>query len=168
MSGPLVQREMNTSGLPSQLNFSVSQATINIEGYKIQGTPNTYTVIASDRLGNPVPDGTAINFIAEGGQIQAIRQKADKDLTDGDKKKLEETEKYFREAQGRLAAMKEDLTAQITQFGKTQTDELMKRFRVSVTKVAEQKGIAIVFSNEVALYAGTDITDTVLNDLNKK
>jgi len=101
-------------------------------------------------------------------EIQAIRQKADKDLTDGDKKKLEETEKYFREAQGRLAAMKEDLTAQITQFGKTQTDELMKRFRVSVTKVAEQKGIAIVFSNEVALYAGTDITDTVLNDLNKK
>jgi hypothetical protein len=63
-------------GLPSQLNFSVSQATINIEGYKIQGTPNTYTVIASDRLGNPVPDGTAINFIAEGGQIQAIRQTA--------------------------------------------------------------------------------------------
>lgn len=61
-------------GLPSQLNFSVSQAAINIEGYNIQGTPNTYTVIASDRLGNPVPDGTAINFITEGGQIQAIRQ----------------------------------------------------------------------------------------------
>ena len=27
------------------------------------------TIIASDRLGNPVPDGTAINFITEGAQI---------------------------------------------------------------------------------------------------
>ncbi len=63
-------------GLPSQLNFSLAQGTINIEGYDIQGTANTYTVIASDRLGNPVPDGTAINFVTEGGQIQAIKQTA--------------------------------------------------------------------------------------------
>lgn len=61
-------------GLPSQLNFSMAQGTINIEGYNLQGTPNTYTVIASDRLGNPVPDGTAINFVTEGGQIEAIKQ----------------------------------------------------------------------------------------------
>ena len=54
-------------GLPSQLNFSLAQGTINIEGYNIQGTPNTYTVVGSDRLGNPVPDGTAINFVTEGG-----------------------------------------------------------------------------------------------------
>ena len=60
-------------GLPSQLNFSLSQGTRNIEGYNIDGTSNTYTIIASDRLGNPVPDGTAINFVTEGGQVQAIR-----------------------------------------------------------------------------------------------
>ena len=58
-------------GLPSQLNFSLSQATLNIEGYNYDGTVNTYNIIASDRLGNPVPAGTAINFVAEGGQIQA-------------------------------------------------------------------------------------------------
>jgi hypothetical protein len=61
-------------GLPSQQNFSLAQGTHNIEGYERDGVPNTYTVIASDRLGNPVPAGTAINFIAEGGQVQAIRQ----------------------------------------------------------------------------------------------
>lgn len=60
-------------GLPSQLNFSLSQQTINIEGYDYDGTSNTYTVIASDRLANPVPEGTAINFVAEGGQIQSSR-----------------------------------------------------------------------------------------------
>lgn len=60
-------------GLPSQLNFSLSQGTKNIEGYNIDGTPNTYNIIASDRLSNPVPDGTAINFIAEGGQVESSR-----------------------------------------------------------------------------------------------
>jgi hypothetical protein len=60
-------------GLPSQQNFSLSQGTFNIEGYNIDGVTNTYRVIASDRLGNPVPADTAINFIAEGGQVQAIR-----------------------------------------------------------------------------------------------
>ncbi len=61
-------------GLPAQLNFSMAQGTINIEGYDIQGTPNTYTVIASDRLGNPVPNGTAINFVTEGGQVEPEKQ----------------------------------------------------------------------------------------------
>jgi hypothetical protein len=61
-------------GLPSQLNFSLSQGTRNIEGYNIDGTPNTYQIIAADRSGNPVPAGTSINFIAEGGQIEAVKQ----------------------------------------------------------------------------------------------
>jgi len=56
-------------GLPSQLNFSLAQGTINIEGGSRDGTPNTYSIIASDRLGNPVPDGTAINFVSEAGQV---------------------------------------------------------------------------------------------------
>ena len=56
-------------GLPSQVNFSLSQATQNIEGFNFDGTTNGYNIIASDRLGNPVPAGTSINFIAEGGQI---------------------------------------------------------------------------------------------------
>ena len=60
-------------GLPSQLNFSLSQQTINIEGYDIDGVTNVYSIIASDRLANPVPDGTAINFIAEGGQVEASK-----------------------------------------------------------------------------------------------
>jgi hypothetical protein len=60
-------------GLPSQQNFSMSQRTQNIEAFNVDGTTNTYTVIASDRLSNPVPADTAINFIAEGGQVQAIR-----------------------------------------------------------------------------------------------
>lgn len=63
-------------GLPSQLNFSMSQGTINIEGYNIDGTTNTYQIIAADRSGNPVPAGTSINFVTEGGQVEAVKQTA--------------------------------------------------------------------------------------------
>ena len=58
-------------GKPSELNFSLSQKTINMEAMDRDGAPNTYTVIASDRMSNPVPAGTTINFVAEGGQVQS-------------------------------------------------------------------------------------------------
>jgi hypothetical protein len=61
-------------GLPSQVNFSLSQVTPNIEGFNLDGTTNTYSIIASDRSGNPVPNGTSINFVTESGQIEAIKQ----------------------------------------------------------------------------------------------
>lgn len=63
-------------GLPSQLNFSLSLGTINIEGMDYDGTSNTVTIFGADRLANPVPDGTSINFVSEGGQVQSIRQTA--------------------------------------------------------------------------------------------
>lgn len=58
------------TGLPSQLNFSLSENIINIEGWNFDGVANSYTVYAADRSGNPVPDGTSILFWAEGGQVQ--------------------------------------------------------------------------------------------------
>lgn len=67
-------------GLPTQTAFSLSQKTTNIEGFNIDGTPNTYTLIASDRMGNPVPAGTSINFVSEGGQVVGVGQIA---LTNG-------------------------------------------------------------------------------------
>lgn len=58
-----------TTGLPTQNFFSLSVQTSNIEGWNYDGTTSSLMIIASDRLGNPVPDGTAVNFITEGAQI---------------------------------------------------------------------------------------------------
>lgn len=58
-----------STGRPAQDRFSLSVTPHNIEGYTTNGVTTSVAVIASDRLGNPVPDGTAINFVAEGGQI---------------------------------------------------------------------------------------------------
>jgi hypothetical protein len=57
------------SGPPSQNYFSLSVLVSNIEGNTIDGSSTTLTVRAADRQGNPVPDGTVINFTAEGGQV---------------------------------------------------------------------------------------------------
>lgn len=57
------------SGPPSQKFMSLSVSTFNIEGRSIDGTSSTLTVRIADRQGNPVDDGTVINFTAEGGQV---------------------------------------------------------------------------------------------------
>lgn len=59
-----------TTGMPTQNFFSLSVSTFNIEGWSHDGVTSTLTIIASDRLGNPVPNGTAIDFITPvSGQI---------------------------------------------------------------------------------------------------
>lgn len=59
-------------GLPTQSRFSFGAETINIEGYTEAGTSTTLTVRASDRSGNQIPEGTAINFWSEeGGSVPA-------------------------------------------------------------------------------------------------
>lgn len=57
------------SGPPSQRFMSTSVSTFNVEGQSIDGVSTTITVRLADRQGNPVEDGTVINFTASGGQV---------------------------------------------------------------------------------------------------
>lgn len=59
-----------STGRPTQDRFSLSIGTFNIEGWNRDGTTTKTNVYAFDRLGNPVADGTVINFISEGAGIQ--------------------------------------------------------------------------------------------------
>jgi len=59
-----------STGFPTQNGFSVSAQTLNIEGNDIDGTTTTVTARLSDRYNNPVPDGTAVTFQAECGNVQ--------------------------------------------------------------------------------------------------
>ncbi|MCE2722743.1 MAG: beta strand repeat-containing protein [Burkholderiales bacterium] len=58
-----------TTGIPAQEGFSISRSTINIEGWEYDGVTTQLTVRMSDHFRNPVPDGTALTFTAEGGSI---------------------------------------------------------------------------------------------------
>lgn len=58
-----------TTGVPDQDSTSLSIETLNPEAFNIDGTTVPITIRLSDRFNNPVPDGTAITFQTEGGQI---------------------------------------------------------------------------------------------------
>lgn len=56
-----------STGLPHQNGFSLSVSSYNPAFYDTDGVSITLTARASDRQGNPVPDGTTVNFVTEGG-----------------------------------------------------------------------------------------------------
>lgn len=58
------------TGLPAQGRFSLSFQTFNIEGWNVDGTSTSVTIRAADRIGNPVPDGTTVNFRSSGAAIE--------------------------------------------------------------------------------------------------
>ncbi len=60
-----------TTGIPDQDSFSLSATETNIEGWGYDGILTTLTVRMADHFNNPVPDGTAVNFTAEGGRVVA-------------------------------------------------------------------------------------------------
>jgi hypothetical protein len=59
------------SGRPVQSFFSLAASTFNIEGWGYDNVSSELSVLIADRLGQPVPEGTPITFITEGGQVTA-------------------------------------------------------------------------------------------------
>jgi hypothetical protein len=59
-----------TTGLPASRSFSIATTGCpNIEGFNIDGIVVPIVVRLSDRYQNPAPDGTAVAFTTNGGQI---------------------------------------------------------------------------------------------------
>ena len=58
-----------TTGIPDQNSFSLSIETFNPEAFNLDGVTDAVTIHVGDHFNNPVPDGTAIAFTTEGGQI---------------------------------------------------------------------------------------------------
>ncbi len=71
VSNPLVQTDSAiltiASGRPAQARVSLSVKDLAIEGFGVDGTTTDVMMSLADRQGNPVPDGTAVNFVTEGG-----------------------------------------------------------------------------------------------------
>ncbi len=55
------------SGRAAQNRVSLSIEKLSIEGFSVDGTTTNVTMSLADRQGNPVPDGTAVNFTTSGG-----------------------------------------------------------------------------------------------------
>jgi hypothetical protein len=58
-----------SAGPPTGNSISFSAAAYNPDGWARDGTESDIRVQLNDRYGNPVPDGTAVNFVAEGASV---------------------------------------------------------------------------------------------------
>lgn len=71
VSNPAIQTDSAVlaiaSGRPAQARVSLSIEKLSIEGFNVDGVESKVTMSLADRQGNPVPDGTAINFVTSGG-----------------------------------------------------------------------------------------------------
>lgn len=60
-----------STGIPDQRHFSLDTSIGNCEGRDFDQFCTIITATLGDHFGNPVPDGTAVNFSVEGGVIGA-------------------------------------------------------------------------------------------------
>jgi len=59
-----------STGLPLQRSFDLSLKSSNLECREISvSKPGHFTARLADQFGNPVPDGTVVNFITSGGAV---------------------------------------------------------------------------------------------------
>jgi len=58
-----------SAGPPTGNSISFSASAYNPDGWARDGTESDIRVQLNDRYGNPVPDGTAVNFVAEGASV---------------------------------------------------------------------------------------------------
>jgi hypothetical protein len=60
-----------STGIADQDSFSLSASVANPEGWNVDNEQVDVLILAADHFNNPVPDGTAIFFTSEGGQIDS-------------------------------------------------------------------------------------------------
>lgn len=58
-----------SSGRVSQKSMSISSVTPAVEGFTLDNAAAELNIIATDRLGNPVPAGTIVNFVTSHGLV---------------------------------------------------------------------------------------------------
>ena len=77
-NGAVISSQSNvlvvSTGKPDQDSFSLSASVLNVEGWDYDGAKVTVTARLADAFNNPVPDGTAVVFTAEGGSIESSCQ----------------------------------------------------------------------------------------------
>ncbi|NEX61462.1 Ig-like domain-containing protein [Noviherbaspirillum galbum] len=92
-----------TTGFPIQKNMSLSPDAYNFEGWGFDNEIAKVTVLLADQYGNPVSDGTTVNFVTEGGAIGSSAQGACNTTNGGCTVQLRSQD--FRPANGRVTVL---------------------------------------------------------------
>jgi len=93
---------------------------------------------------------------------------AKKEPTPDEKKRLEELNARGTKMDETLQKMAEQADAELVDLNTKWSKEVKDNVIAAIQKVAEQKGIPLVFDKMVVLFGGTDLSDPVVEYLNKK
>lgn len=92
-----------STGLPIQKSMSMSASKYNIEGRDYDNETTDITVLLADQYGNPVSDGSTVNFVTEGGAVGSSAQGAC--LTSNGGCTVSLRSQNFRPANGRVTVL---------------------------------------------------------------
>jgi hypothetical protein len=92
-----------STGLPIQKSMSMSAEKYNIEGLQYDNETTNITVLLADQYGNPVSDGSTVNFVTEGGAVGSSAQGACQTANGGCTVSLRS--QNFRPANGRVTVL---------------------------------------------------------------
>lgn len=101
-------------------------------------------------------------------EYQDLLSKPNGQTTVQDSARIEALGKLKNDTEARIKAKQTEAT---TEIGKRQDEfnlKIDKDVRDALNKVAKDRGMNLVFSSQVVLYADTDITDDVIKHLNAK
>lgn len=88
--------------------------------------------------------------------------------TEVDASRLAALNKAKNDTENRIKSKQQDATKEISGKQDEYNQKIDKDVRDALNKVAKEKGMNLVFSSQVVLFADTDITDDVLKHLNAK
>jgi hypothetical protein len=92
-----------STGLPIQRSMSVSAEKVNFEGWGYDGETIKLSARMADQYGNPVSDGTAVNFVTEGGAVGSASQGAC--MTTNGECSVDLRSQNFRPTNGRVTVL---------------------------------------------------------------
>jgi Skp family chaperone for outer membrane proteins len=98
-------------------------------------------------------------------EMATLQQKAD--LTDADKLRLNVLMAEHQAGQQALQTTSDSYTDELKEEGDKIQGQFDDKVRAAIAAVAKERGLAVVFDAQLALYTANDITDDVLARLNK-
>ena len=101
---------------------------------------------------------------ADASELTALQQKPN--LTPIDTARLAALTKEQQAGAQALQDANTNYSQLIDQKNQQESDALLVQIKAAVASVAQSKGLAIVFDSSVAIYAGNDVTQLVIDRLN--
>jgi Skp family chaperone for outer membrane proteins len=108
--------------------------------------------------------------------LQAQAAKAAQELADlqqskaptpADTAKLASLTSQYETGKAALAEISDSYQAQLKSLNDKDSTEFTQSLREAIAAVAQQRGLAVVFTSDVAVYTANDITDDVVKRVNK-